>query len=214
MIQNNQQNRVLRIGLTGGIASGKSTVSSFLKKKGAYIIDADIVSREIVTPPSLVLCQLQETFGDDIVLACGELNRKKLAEHIFNNEKARHQLNSIMFPAIWERIDQLVVEYQQQEQIEKSLFIDAALLLESGGLSHVDALWLVACDEEQQLQRLMRRDHLSYEEAKRRQATQWPLKKKEAFADVILDNSGDEQMLFKQVEQALDRLKGSEKYFG
>lgn len=206
MIQNKTEKIIWRVGLTGGIASGKSTVSRYLKEHGEYVIDADLVSREIVEPPSSVLIELQTQFGCDILLKNGSLDRKKLGAFVFGNAQKLEKLNAIMFPAIWDRINQIVDVHIIDNPTCKRLFIDAAVLLESGGLDYVDEVWLVVCDEEQQLQRLMLRDGLNRTQAMQRLKAQWPLEKKRAFADVVLDNSFNEENLFKQIDRSIERL--------
>lgn len=192
-----------RIGLTGGIACGKSTVTNYLRQQNYYVIDADVVSREIVQAPSKTLAAIQKAFGDDILLETGELNRRRLGDEVFGNPAALQTLNEIMFPAIWQRINELFSSYEKGREAKPLAFVDAAILFESKGEQYIDRSWLVICSQEQQMQRLMKRDNFTKEQARKRIESQWHLEEKKKRADVCLYNTGKVEELEKQVKHAL-----------
>lgn len=200
---------MIRIGLTGGIAVGKSTATAYLRQIGYHVIDADDVSRAVVQKGMPALAAIQAYFGSNILMENGELNRPELARRIFSSEKEREALNAIMFPAIWKEVDRQLKAYERRYPAEKIVFVDAAVLLESGGKPFVDCVWLVNCDEALQIQRLMERNHLNQEEAEQRMKAQWPFEKKAAMADKILENNEKPQMLFQQICDALKEIHES-----
>jgi len=194
------------IGLTGGIASGKSTVSNYLKSKNIPVVDADIVSREVVMPESKGLTAIVDTFGQDI-LEGDHLNRKALRDLIFNDEEKRLKLNSILHPIIHDEIlKQLQVLKDNNEPI---IIFDAPLLLENNLKFMVDELWVVSTSSEKQIARLMKRDEMTRITAESIISKQMPLKEKEKFSDVILDNNSTVEALLEQVDKTLkNHLEG------
>lgn len=192
------------IGLTGGIATGKSTVSQFLKQKGFDIIDADQIARYLVAKGSECLVQITQTFGEEILLPDGELNRKKLGNIIFNDEQQKAKLDKIMQPAIFQEIQN---ELQKRFNIhQKIVFIDMPLLIEMGYLSIVDEVWLVYTNSNVQLERLMTRDNLSKEQALSRIQSQLPIEDKIQYSDIIIDNNYDMLKLSQQVDNITDKM--------
>lgn len=175
------------LGLTGGIASGKSTVSRLLSSWGTPVVDADVLAREIVEPGQPALSELAQAFGEDILLGDGRLDRKALGARVFGNEEARGRLNAITHP----RVAQLAQETFQRyrEQGTSLLVYEVPLLFEVGLHAMVDASLLVAVHESVQIQRLRERDHCSEEAALRRIQSQLPLKEKLALADFVLWNN-------------------------
>ena len=191
---------MLVVGLTGGIASGKSVVSRYLHELGAHIIDADQIAREIVYPHSPALQEIIRHFGKDLVNEDGSLKRKELGRMIFRDPEKRNILNRIMHP----RIDAQITLELEQCRSQKDLpliVIDAALLLETGLARLVDEIWLVDVPEELQIKRLRERDGLTEEEARRRLQAQMPLAEKRKYADRIIDNSGQIEETRKQIEK-------------
>lgn len=189
------------IGLTGGIASGKSTVSKILQDLGAYIIDADKIARRIVEPGQPALSEIQAAFGSDILLADGTLDRKSLGEIIFNNPTARQRLNTITHARIKLAVD---------EAVEKAaaagyniVVLDVPLLLEVGWQHLADTVWVVYINRETQIARLMERDGLTGTEAMSRIQSQMSLEDKKAYADTVIDNSGGLAETWRQVAAAL-----------
>lgn len=189
------------IGLTGSIASGKSTVSNMLKEYGLPIVDADVVARVVVEPGSETLQEVVKVFGEEILTADGELDRPKLGAIIFNDQEKRKQLNSIMHPAI--RKEMLRQRDEHVANGEKTVIMDIPLLFESKLQHFVDKIIVVTVSEEVQLKRLMERNHFSEEEAKSRISSQLPLSVKEQGADAVIDNNGSIEETKRQLENIL-----------
>lgn len=195
------QNKV--IGLTGSIATGKSQVSRFLKNKGIKVVDADLIARDVANFES-VKNKIKEEFGEDLYKK-GSLDRKKLAEVVFKNEKSREKLNQIMHPEIYKEI---------KRQIEASndlVFVDIPLFFENEELNkkyglNFDEIWLVYVDRATQIKRLMERDDISREYAKEKINSQFPIEEKKEKADVIIDNSGTLDETFAQVYNKLKKM--------
>jgi dephospho-CoA kinase len=176
------------IGLTGGIASGKSTVSRYLKELGEKVIDADIVARKIVEKGKPALEEIVDFFGEKVLNKDGTLNRKYLGSIVFSDPEKLEILNRITHRRIIDEIKKKIEYYKQLDKYEV-VFLDAPLLIEMKMNDMVDEIWLVTVDERTQIERLMLRDNLSFNEAINRINSQMPLKQKEKYADVIIDNS-------------------------
>ena len=177
---------VVIIGLTGSIASGKSTVAKMIHAYGLPIVDADVVARQVVEPGRPTLKKIAEVFGQDVITAEGTMDRAKVGSIIFHDEAMRKQLNSIIHPAIREEMIR-----QRDEFIsygEKNVFMDIPLLFESKLEHFVEKIIVVSVSEEVQLSRLMARNGLTEDEAKARIATQMPVKEKESLADAVINN--------------------------
>jgi dephospho-CoA kinase len=175
------------IGLTGGIATGKTTVARLLEKLGADIIDADQIAREVVEPGSPVLEKICLLFGHEALLPDGLLNRQFVRNKIFSDPEKRRQLENILHPAIKEHALQQL-EKVRNSGVDVAVYV-APLLIEAGATDRVDEIWVVTVRPEVQLQRLMTRDNCSKEEAERVIAAQMPLAEKERFGVVVIDNS-------------------------
>ena len=189
------------IGITGGIASGKSTVTNFLRQKGFQVVDADAVVHQLQKPDGRLFEALVQHFGQKIILENGELNRPFLASLIFSNPEERE----------WSRITQgkiireeLATLRNQLAQMETIFFMDIPLLFEQDYVSWFDETWLVYVDRNIQVERLMKRDQLSKNEAESRLAAQWPLEKKKDLASHVLDNNGNQDQLLTQVVSLLE----------
>jgi dephospho-CoA kinase len=182
------QGGVRVIGLTGGIASGKSTVAGFFKELGATVIDADTLSREAVMPGSDALKRIEALFGPEMILPDGSLDRKRLGRLVFADADKRRQLEAITHPAVRrlaeERIGRLVAEGH------RVVFYMAPLLIEAGATDRVHEVWVVTVSPEIQLERLMVRDAIDRGEAERIIASQMPLAEKERHGRIVIDNSG------------------------
>jgi len=202
----NQNNRKI-IGLTGGIASGKSTVSNILKFMGFNVIDADVISREVVEIGKPAYFEIIEHFGRDIIDEDGNINRKKLGSIIFNDDNEREKLNLIVHPYIFAAIK----DYIEKDSESKLIFVDIPLLIEVlddlqfHGI-HFDEIWLVYVDEEIQLKRLMERDSIGKEEAIKRIEAQMPMCLKKKYATRIIDNSGDKNELERKVKKLVEEV--------
>jgi len=197
---------MLKVGLTGSIAVGKSHVLSIFRELGCHAIDADQIAREVVTPDSEGLKLVVENFGREVLQPDGSLDRQKLGAIVFADEAKRRQLNSILHPLI------IAAQDEQIRQIEQSdpkgiVIIDAALMIESAGYRRMDKLIVVYCEPEIQLQRLMRRDGWSRGTAEARIAAQMPQEEKKTFADFLIDTSGDHSQTRAQVEDVYRELR-------
>ncbi|MBI5479809.1 MAG: dephospho-CoA kinase [Deltaproteobacteria bacterium] len=175
------------IGLTGGIASGKSTVAHMLAELGAAVIDADQVARDIVRPGQPALAAIVAAFGAEVLTTSGEVDRKRLAERVFADPAARRQLERITHPRILEETARRVAELGTRGVAV--VVYEASLLVESGGHRGLAGLIVVAASAEVQLRRLQERDGLAADEAARRLAAQAPLRDKVAVADYVIDGS-------------------------
>ncbi|MGI6632790.1 MAG: dephospho-CoA kinase [Bacillota bacterium] len=190
------------IGLTGGIASGKSTVSSMLSELGAVIIDADRLTREVQSPSSGALEEIRTAFGDEVILPDGSLDRRKLAEVVFRDRDALELLGSIIHPRVIARTEELLREMQSaalEEGRVRIVVVDAPLLLEAGVDRITDEVWVVALCRDEQVRRLMKREGYTRDEALSRIDSQMPLEEKKKRADHIIDNSGSVQETKEQV---------------
>lgn len=185
------------IGLTGSIASGKSTVSNMLKELGLPIVDADLVARQVVEPGTETLRKITEAFGEEILTEKGELDRPKLGAIIFNDEEKRKVLNSIIHPAI--RKEMLRQRDEHIAKGEKAVIMDIPLLFESKLQHYVEKIIVVTVTEDVQLKRLMERNQFSEEEALSRIRSQLPLSVKEQGADAVINNNGSLEETKKQL---------------
>lgn len=191
---------MLKVGLTGSIAVGKSFVCECFRELGCHVLDADKVTREVVQPGTEGLKEILHKFGSDVLLPNGELDRKKLAALVFANEDQRNLLNSIVHPLVIGAQDRWLSECEKADP-EGIAIVDAALMIESGSYRRVDKLIVVWCEPAIQLARLMRRDNLSEEDAKMRIAAQMSQEDKKRFADHLIDaSSGFEDTRHQAVE--------------
>lgn len=191
------------IGITGGIASGKSTVVAEIRKHGYQVIDADQVVHELQAKGGKLYQALCNWLGTDILQENGELDRKKLGQLIFSSkdmlEKSSRLQNGIIREELARRRDELA-------KTQKVFFMDIPLLIEHDYMEWFDDIWLVHLDEKTQLERLVMRNHFSKEEAKKRMASQMSTEAKKPYADKLLDNSGDLTELKAQIIQLLQEL--------
>ena len=197
---------MILVGLTGGIASGKSTASSIFKELGAYIIDADVLAREIVEPLKPAWKDVVKNFGKGILNKDNSINRKKLAEIVFNNKKKREMLNAIVHPRVLKRAKEIEREIAKKDP-EAVIIFDAALFIESGAYKKMDKNIVVYADEDVQVKRLMKRDGLTKDEAIKRIEAQMPLREKVRFADYIIDGNKALNIVKKQLKRALKGLR-------
>jgi dephospho-CoA kinase len=191
----------LIIGLTGGIASGKSTIANMLKNEGITVIDADVESRLAVEQGEEAYHHIVNHFSKSILLEDGSINRAKLGEIIFNNKEERMKLNEIVHPAIRKRM--LQKKESAKNHGEAIIIMDIPLLFESKFTELVDKTLLVFVDEDIQLQRLMERNHYSKQEALARIHSQMPLAEKKRLADVVIDNNGSLEQTGLQLKNVL-----------
>jgi dephospho-CoA kinase len=189
------------IGLTGGIASGKSTVSEMLKKRGIPVIDADLIAREVVEVGKKAYTEIVNAFGKEILNEDLTINRARLGSIVFQNEDKREQLNSIVHPEV-----RLEMKRRQEQLISegaKAVVLDIPLLFESNLKHLVDKVIVVYTGEKNQLERLMKRNNFSKKEALSRINAQMPLKEKVKFADAVINNDGTLEETEQQLENIL-----------
>src|SRR6266446_10829666 len=172
---------MLKVGLTGSIAVGKSFVLGVLAELGCRVLDADVTARQVVAPGTPGLKAVVEAFGSEVLRGDGTLDRARLGEIVFAGEAKRKTLNSILHPFIIAAQDDRIRTWQR-ETPDGVAVVEAALMIESGGYQRFDKLIVVHCRPEVQLQRLMRRNKLSREEAEQRMATQMPQEEKKRYA--------------------------------
>lgn len=178
---------MLIVGLTGGVASGKSTVSEVFKEEGAYLIDADRIARELVQPHTPAWHELRGAFGEEILQPDGSVNRKKLSALVFSDPGKRAVLDRVLHPRIRKETRRRVEEIGRRDP-EAIVVIDAALLVETGSYREVDRLIVVQSSEARQIERLEKRDGMSRQEAERIVAAQLPLEAKVKVADIVFSN--------------------------
>lgn len=179
---------MLRVGLTGSIAVGKSFVTSVFAELGCHVLDADQTAREVVMPGAAGLKAIVENFGEEVLAADGTLDRARMASIVFADEEMRLRLNHILHPFIIARQDEILRGWEREDP-DGIAIVDAALMIESGGYKRFDKLIVVHCRPEVQLERLMLRDKLTLAEAQRRIASQMPQEEKQRYADYLIDTS-------------------------
>jgi dephospho-CoA kinase len=192
--------RFLVVGLTGGIATGKSTVHALLAGPGVRVVDADALAREVVQPGTSAHAQIVAEFGKEVLQPDGRLDRARLGEIVFPDPAKRKRLEAITHPAIRKRFEQIMADLERQE-FDGLLIWDAALLIESGGIKNMDRIVVVTTDPATQLRRLMERDGCSEEAARARTASQMPLAVKARYGDYVIDNSGTREQTEARVRE-------------
>ena len=194
------KNKSTVIGLTGGIACGKSMISAYFAQKGIPVIDGDLVARQIVEPGTKGLAQIVDTFGAEYLHADGTLNRAMLGSRVFADKEALQQLNSITKPLLLEAFKTQINELQAHPMI----VLDVALLLEDEDYKDLaDQVWVVTVSSEQQLTRLMKRNNYTAEEAQNRINAQMSNEERIQYADVVIDNNGTMSETIAQVDRLL-----------
>ena len=179
---------MLKVGLTGSIAVGKSYVVEVFRELGVFVIDADVTAREVVAPETVGWRLVVEHFGEEILLPNREIDRAKLGAIVFENADRRQLLNSIVHPLVIESQDDWMAKIER-ENPDSIAMIDAALMIESGGYNRFDKIIVVWCADEIQIERLMRRNNLNRTAAIQRIETQMPQREKKNFADYTIDTS-------------------------
>lgn len=202
---------MLLVGLTGGIASGKSLVARVLKDLGAHIIDADRIVHELLQPDQQAWQEVIDYFGKDILLPDDGIDRRKLGEIVFNNAEKRAWLNSCLHPKVF-KVYTAQVQHIRSRHPDIIIVFDAALLIETGYHRKMDRTIVVYSDIEQQIERLTSRDTFSREQALSRITSQMPLSEKRSHADYVIDNTGTREdterqarELFKQLQEEAQR---------
>lgn len=197
--------RFLLVGLTGGIATGKSTVSTMFAHLGAKIVDADLLAREVVMPGQPAHAEIVREFGPDVLQEDGSLDRKRLGAIVFADPARRKRLEEITHPAIHRR-QQRILSVYEEEGFQGIVMWDAALLIESSSAKLMDRVVVVVADPATELERLMARDGFAEEEARRRIVSQMPLAEKVKVADYVIDNSGSRAETERRVREVYRAL--------
>lgn len=192
------------IGLTGGIATGKSTVARFLREFGVVVIDADELARRVVEPGQPALEEIVDAFGPEVLAEDGTLDRNRLGEKVFRDDEARTTLENITHPRIAEAMFKRAEEAFHEGH--RWVVYDAALLVETGTHRMLAALIVVDCSPTTQLKRLMGREEIDEEAARRRIDAQMPLDEKRQIADYIIDNDGSLEETRRQVHELKQRI--------
>ncbi len=193
----------MKIGLTGGIASGKSTVSNILRKLGAEIIDADKITHRLMEPKKELWQKIVVEFGDDILLEAGQIDRERLGDIVFSDSTKRRRLEEISHPII-------IKELRRRMELSsnKIVIADIPLLIETGMVDLFDQVWLVYVEESIQIERLMRRDEINYQSAIKKIKSQMPLIEKRDYADKIIENNRGEEELKDNVVKLWGKTRG------
>lgn len=197
---------MLIVGLTGGVASGKSTVSTVLREEGAYLIDADQIARDLVQPHTPAWRELVKAFGENILQKDGSVHRKKLAAIVFSSPEKRSLLNQLLHPRIKEETERRLRAIGQSDP-EAIVVIDAALLIETGAYREVDRLIVVHATEAQQIERLRERGGVEPAEALRIVSAQMPLEEKLKVADRVIRTEGSLEETRRKAREVFRELK-------
>lgn len=197
---------MITIGLTGGIASGKSTVSAELRRLGVPIFDADAEAKLAVAKGSEGLAQVGALLGAEYIAPDGELDRAKVAERIFHDKEALKGVEAIIHKIVWARAEEFIA--QCKKDAVRAAVLDVPLLIECGWYKQVDSVWLVAVSRRQQIERAMKRSGMTEAEVEARIAAQMSLAEKKQFADVVIDNSGTQEETMQAVRKQLKALSG------
>ncbi len=196
---------MLRVGLTGGIACGKTVVRRRLEERGIPTLDADAVVHRLLQSGTDVTRRIAKSFGEAVIASDGSVDRKALGAMVFTDEQARKKLNAIVHPGVWREIESF---FDEREKASDPVgVVDAALMIETGSYRRYDRVVVVHCRPELQLERLMARDGLSREDAERRIRSQMPLEEKRPFADFLVDTSRSIEDTLKQADALASQLR-------
>lgn len=198
---------ILRVGLTGGIASGKTTVGRILAGLGAFVLDADAIAHEQLRAATPAHRQIVERFGPSILESDGSISRARLGEFVFGDAAARADLEAILHPAVRDEIERRLADYVRHGRSSVAV-VDAALLVETGSYRHYERLIVVRCSRGMQVHRLLARDRLSLAQAHARIEAQAPLEAKLALADYVIDGEGTLRHTREQTERVWVALLG------
>jgi dephospho-CoA kinase len=199
---------MLLIGLTGGIASGKSLVTRVFRDLGAHVIDADKIVHNLLSPGQDACNEVVAHFGQDIQLPDGSIDRRKLGDIVFNHPEERAWLNQCIHPRVFEAYNAQVRHISEREP-DAVVVLDAALLIETGYHKHMGKLIVVYASQQDQVNRLMARDRFTLEQAMARIASQMPLDEKRAYADHVIENTGTREETERQAREIFVKLKAA-----
>jgi dephospho-CoA kinase len=196
---------LLKIGLTGSIAVGKTFVTEVFRELGCFVLDADRTAREVVSPGTIGWRRIVENFGASVLASDGQIDRAKLGAIVFTEAEKRLLLNSIVHPLVFDRQNEWLGEIEA-ENPRAIAIIDAALMIESGGYKRFDKIIVVWCQPEIQIERLMKRNNFSRAEAEQRIAAQMPQEEKKRYADFLIDSSDGFDETKRQVQDVFKKL--------
>ena len=188
----------LLVGLTGGMGTGKTLAASFFKELGAFVLDADLICRNLVEPEQPACREISENFGKEVFSASGNLDRKRLANIIFKNPQKKEILEGILHPKVFE-VEELKYQAIRKEHPNAVVIVDAALLIESGNYKKMNKVIVVNSDEKNRINRIISRSQMSQNEVKARIDNQMPSEEKVQYSDFILENSLDKDSLRSKV---------------
>ncbi|MCL5744946.1 MAG: dephospho-CoA kinase [Acidobacteria bacterium] len=194
------------MGLTGGLASGKSFVGDALARLGCHLIQADRLGHEVLLPGGEAYDAVVREFGSGILRQDGAIDRRRLAAEVFDKPERLALLNSLVHPSVVRREEESIARAQASDP-EGIAVVEAAILIETGSYKRFDRLILVVCGEEQQLERAMKRDRISREEALARLNRQMPLREKRSYADYVIDTSGSKEETLRQSREVYESLR-------
>lgn len=197
---------MLKVGLTGGLACGKSFVGQALRNLGCHLIEADQLGHEVLKPGGEAYSDVVREFGRSILDAEGAIDRKRLAAEVFGNPQRLEALNRLVHPHVFRREEDLIGEFAKIDPHGIAV-VEAAILIEAGSYKNYDRLILVECPEAQQIERSVKRDHANLEEVMARLSRQMPLAQKRKFADFVIDTSGSKEETLRQVQQVYESLR-------
>ncbi|GAU77400.1 dephospho-CoA kinase [Fusibacter sp. 3D3] len=198
------QSKKMLVGITGGIGSGKSAASSIIKKLGYPVVDADVISRQILEKGTMAYKKVVEAFGTQILLEEGQINRTYLGEMIFNNALERQKLNAIVHPAVYEAIKSEINRLSEAHQL---IFVDVPLLFENGRADDYDEVWVINASDAIRIERICKRDHVDEAYAILKIKAQMSLAEKAKLATRVIENEGALESLEKSVVALLNSIK-------
>lgn len=201
---------MIRAGLTGGLACGKTFVGRVLQASGCHVIRADDLGHEVLAPTGEAYPAVVEAFGPCILDINGHIDRKQLAGHVFNHPERLEVLNSIVHPAVIRREEQFIRQVEAEDS-EAIVVVEAAILIETGSYRRFDCLILVVCTREQQIERAMHRDRCTRADVEARLRRQMPLEEKRKYADYVIDTSGPKESTAEQTRRVYDALRSKRK---
>lgn len=197
---------MLKVGLTGGLACGKSFVGQALAGLGCHLIEADELGHEVLSPGGEAYADVVREFGPGILKADGSIDRKLLAAEVFDNPERLQKLNGLVHPHVFRRERELIEQYARNDP-EGIVVVGAAILIETGSYKQYDRLILVECDEGLQIERALKRDHADAQEVRARLQRQMPLAEKRKFADFVINTSGSKEETLHRVREVYEALR-------
>ena len=200
---------MLRVGLTGGLACGKSFVAEEFVRLGCFLIQADEIGHEVLSPGGDAYGPVIQEFGREILTPEGHIDRRLLAARVFNAPERLARLNALVHPAVFRREDQLMAEFASR-QPRGIAILEAAILIETGSYKRFDRMVLVTCSEEQQVERALRREGALEADVRARLSRQMPLEEKRKFAHFVIDTSGSKEDTIRQTRAVYESLRSIE----